>query len=319
MTHKTTNYNWPDIDYDSRYGESGKITEYDDVMFQSIRSKEYFIKTKVFPSGEIERRVDLGRFNYEDGILKDEESIWQYCATFAYTPNAAIKDDDTYLGNGGQYTEGETYYSAAESGVVLEYEKGTPYPLVDWENHNKTLFKYASFCSELEENNCFNNYSDADLAPVSNSVLFQKNRNLLPSQFDIYFPEGWWEDPWSLYLKSDEESSTINTNPIKIIQKPAKFKKKFADKITNFNPSTDTLEIDTDSFGIDSSATFASGKNMKEVKKKLAKQHFDFLYDEKKGGLYFNENGADKGFGEGGIIAILKGAPDLTMDNIDLM
>ena len=51
---------------------------------------------------------------------------------------------------------------------------------------------------------------------------------------------------------------------------------------------TDTLEIDTDSFGIDSSATFASGKNKKAVKKKLAKQDFDFLYDEKKGGLYFN-------------------------------
>jgi len=83
-------------------------------------------------------------------------------------------------------------------------------------------------------------------------------------------------------------------------------------KITNFNPSTDTLEIDTDSFGIDSSATFAAGKNKKAVKKKLAKQDFDFLYDEKKGGLYFNENGADKGFGDGGIIAILKGAPDLT-------
>ena len=97
------------------------------------------------------------------------------------------------------------------------------------------------------------------------------------------------------------------------------FKKKYSDKITNFNPSTDTLEIDTDSFGIDSSATFATGKNKKTVKKKLSKQDFDFLYDEKKGGLYFNENGADKGFGDGGIIAILKGAPDLMMDNIDFV
>ena len=100
---------------------------------------------------------------------------------------------------------------------------------------------------------------------------------------------------------------------------PSKFNKKSADKITNFNPSTDSLEIDTDSFGIDSSATFASGKNKKAVKKKLAKQDFDFLYDEKKGGLYFNENGADKSFGEGGIIAILKGAPDLTSDNLEFI
>ncbi|MBL6794446.1 MAG: hypothetical protein ISQ50_06330, partial [Synechococcus sp. BS307-5m-G36] len=77
--------------------------------------------------------------------------------------------------------------------------------------------------------------------------------------------------------------------------------------------------IDTDSFGIDSSATFAAGANKKEVKKVLAKQDFDFLYDEKKGGLYFNENGAEKGFGDGGIIAILKGAPDLSADNLEFI
>ena len=103
------------------------------------------------------------------------------------------------------------------------------------------------------------------------------------------------------------------------INKPSKFKRKSADKITNFNPSADTLKIDTDSFGIDSSATFAAGKNKKAVKKKLAKQDFDFLYDRKKGGLYFNENGSDKGFGDGGIIAILKGAPDLTASDLEFI
>ena len=103
------------------------------------------------------------------------------------------------------------------------------------------------------------------------------------------------------------------------IEKPSKFNKRSADKITNFNPSTDTLGIDTDSFGIDRSATFAAGKNKKAVKKKLIKQEFDFLYDEKKGGLYFNENGSDKGFGDGGIIAILKGAPELTSGNLEFI
>ncbi len=100
---------------------------------------------------------------------------------------------------------------------------------------------------------------------------------------------------------------------------PKKYKRKFADKITKFNSSEDSLEIDTVSFGIDSSATFISGKNKKEVKKQLAKQDFDFLYDQKKGWLYFNENGADKGFGDGGIIAILKGAPDLTASNLEFI
>ena len=103
------------------------------------------------------------------------------------------------------------------------------------------------------------------------------------------------------------------------IEAPTKFKVKNIDKITNFNPSTDPPETDPYSFGIDSSATFASGKNKKKVKKKLAKQDFVFLYDEKKGGLYFNENGSAKGFGDGGIIAILKGAPDMTYTNFEFI
>ena len=99
---------------------------------------------------------------------------------------------------------------------------------------------------------------------------------------------------------------------------PSRFNKKSADKITNFNPLADTLESDTDSFGIDSYATFNVGKN-KKVVKKLTKQDFDFLYDQKKGGLYFNENDSDKGFVDGWIIAILKGAPDLTSGNLDFI
>ena len=102
------------------------------------------------------------------------------------------------------------------------------------------------------------------------------------------------------------------------IKAPKKYKNKYANKIKNFDPSADTLEIDGNNFKIDDSPTFTSGKNKKTIKK-LAKKDFDFLYDEKKGGLYFNENGSDKGFGEGGIIAILKGAPELTSGNIDFI
>lgn len=82
---------------------------------------------------------------------------------------------------------------------------------------------------------------------------------------------------------------------------------------------TDTLEIDADCFGIDSSVTDSAGKNKKTVKKKLVKQVVDFLYDEKKGWLYFYENGIVKEFGDCGIIAILKGAPDLTSGNLEFI
>ena len=109
---------------------------------------------------------------------------------------------------------------------------------------------------------------------------------------------------------SGNEQSPINTS--------SRFTVNNIDRITNFNPSTDILEIDTDSFSINSSATFAAANNKRKIKK-LANKNFDFLYDQKKGGLYFNENGSDKGFGDGGIIAILKGAPDLTSVNLEFI
>jgi len=55
------------------------------------------------------------------------------------------------------------------------------------------------------------------------------------------------------------------------------------------------------------------------IKRLLTRQDFDFIYDQKKGGLYFNENGSDKGFGDGGIVAILKGAPELTASNLEFI
>ena len=120
-------------------------------------------------------------------------------------------------------------------------------------------------------------------------------------------------------ISSSTSEPSSSEDDIFEISSPSKFKVKNIDKITNFNPSTDTLEIDTESFGIDSSSTFAAGTNKRDIKKNLAKQDVDFLYDQKKGGLYFNENGADNGFGEGGIIAILKGAPDLTSGNLEFI
>lgn len=95
------------------------------------------------------------------------------------------------------------------------------------------------------------------------------------------------------------------------IKKPSRFDKKSADKIINFNLSNEKLKIKAKAFGIKDLPSFKSAKNKKELKK-LARKDFDFLYDHKKGGLYFNENGAKKGFGDGGIVAILKGGPDLT-------
>ena len=65
----------------------------------------------------------------------------------------------------------------------------------------------------------------------------------------------------------DNKSEDTDRDPITKIDAPTKFKIKNIDKITNFNPTIDTLEIDADSFGIDSSATFTAGKNKKHSRR----------------------------------------------------
>jgi hypothetical protein len=129
----------------------------------------------------------------------------------------------------------------------------------------------------------------------------------------------WFQEIDSKALKriwGTSDSYVSSQAKIVSINRPFEFNNKSVDQITNFNHLIDTLKIDIDSFDINTPVTFASARNKRSVKKKLNKQNFDFLFDEKKGGLYFNENGAEKGFGDGGIIAILKGVPDLTSDNL---
>ena len=181
------------------------------------------------------------------------------------------------------------------------------------ENISQFNFKYTGDMSTLSSGNTINTlpieWSVGDKTVLEDNGFSKNLFNALAREEHIDKPL--LTNP-NIFIQSSQ-------NAINTILAPKKYRNKFADKITNFNPSTDTLRIDIDSFGIDSSATFSSGKNKKAVKKKLAKQYFDFLYDEKKGGLYFNENGADKGFGDGGIIAMLKGAPDLSADNLEFI
>ncbi len=70
--------------------------------------------------------------------------------------------------------------------------------------------------------------------------------------------------------------------------------------------------------GIDD-GTFAIASSKKELKQ-LMKSDADVVYDERKGKLYFNDNGAKKGWGEkkdGGLVAKFKGKPELSADYFD--
>ena len=109
---------------------------------------------------------------------------------------------------------------------------------------------------------------------------------------------------------------TGKTGEIHSLSIPKRFRKKFAKKINGFDPLTDRLEIDQDLFGVlESGLGLATARGKKRVKKILAKSDDQFLYDEKKGFLYFNENQSEKRFGDGGLMAILKGAPEISIEN----
>ena len=97
------------------------------------------------------------------------------------------------------------------------------------------------------------------------------------------------------------------------------------DKIVGFDASQgDIIAVSPNAFpslqGV-SDVSFASTRSMKEFKQ-MSKEGYDFVYFEKKGLLYFDGNGAEKNWGnryEGGLVAILKGKPELTSFDIKLL
>ena len=54
----------------------------------------------------------------------------------------------------------------------------------------------------------------------------------------------------------------------------------------------------------------------------MSKEDCDVVYFEKQGRRYFDGNGVEKNWGnssEGGLVAILKGKPELTVEDITLL
>ena len=97
------------------------------------------------------------------------------------------------------------------------------------------------------------------------------------------------------------------------------FGNKHADKIKDFDSDEgDSILVDQDIFSL--------GKKIKlkvltgnSKAKKAAKSKKDFVYAEKKGLLYFNENGKQNGWGDGGLFAKLQGAPELGADDFTIV
>ena len=321
MTSSNPN-NTPELEVNKIFkGDNGERSQWQgttDYLFTTTQEKDGSFKR----SGWI-GNIDLDIGSFMSSLLGNSSAEREFSAS--YTPQATktSKSGGEYLGNGvSAPIEITTETSSREEIIVFRIPPGNNHPIFDhseWEHTGTWEFLYGDYPNSDDSKL---DGKDSESPQVATSPTTNRS-GLNKFKIEHLLPENWWENPFEIVGankgdKSENNSSSSNDpKELDPIALPESFNKKSADKITNFNPSTDTLEIDTDSFGIDGTATFAAGKNKKAVKKKLAKQDFDFLYDQKKGGLYFNQNGADRGFGDGGIIAILKGDPDLTSSNLE--
>jgi len=84
-----------------------------------------------------------------------------------------------------------------------------------------------------------------------------------------------------------------------------------ADVITDFKASEgDKITISKDAFGGLSKIDLATASGSQGLKKSAISKK-SLVYEGTTGSLYFNENGKQKGFGDGGLFAVLQGAPVL--------
>ena len=100
-----------------------------------------------------------------------------------------------------------------------------------------------------------------------------------------------------------------------LITKPSRFKKKTAARFKNFSENN-VLLLEGWSHLDQSDMSFRSVKGKKRLKRVVNNMDVDFVYQANKGRLFYNENGDDPGFGDGGLVAILKGSPSVTKDSL---
>ena len=118
------------------------------------------------------------------------------------------------------------------------------------------------------------------------------------------------------FVLSTKHSQFDPSASIKIIG-DGLFGKKNFDIITNFDSESQSLEIDAESFGSESDALVAVYKRKRM--KKAARLDADFVYHQLSGKLFFNPDGAIKGWGDGGLFAKLQGAPELGAENFTIV
>ena len=92
---------------------------------------------------------------------------------------------------------------------------------------------------------------------------------------------------------------------------------KKADRVVDFKARQgDQILLDEEAFGgFGVSFTFSVAANRKELRQ-ASRAGADLIYLETKGYLYFDQNEEGRGFGDGGLFAVIKNKPELEAANI---
>ena len=96
-----------------------------------------------------------------------------------------------------------------------------------------------------------------------------------------------------------------------------KYRKRHARKFNNFKafiPSKDKVLIDSTVFGLSNTRDIDVVESRRDYKR-ARRSESKFIYFKKRGLLFFNENGSEKKFGEGGIIAVFSKNQNLSSDS----
>ena len=105
-----------------------------------------------------------------------------------------------------------------------------------------------------------------------------------------------------------------------IFNTPDKFGKKGADIITDFNKAQgDQIFFSTNALpGLRANQSFVIATSKKALKA-AQKSAATLIYYKPLGQLFYDQNGSGRGFGKGGLFAILSGAPELTANDLGLL
>ena len=152
-------------------------------------------------------------------------------------------------------------------------------------------------------------------------------------KIDQFIPAKGTEDNWFLDEEveavgpGNEDDEVVGTkSTIFAVSPPKIFKKKKAQKIKGFNPGRgDILTFNSDDLFNSGEGDFAFANNKRQLQR-ASRKGVDFVFYEPKNILFYDANGAARGFGsqkEGGVLAKFVAPESLnqftvTSDNIDL-